>query len=354
MTDFEIPREVLRKQVQRAAFAKIEDMVLNNKGIIYGGYVRDMMIVEEHTRRFRANHPGLSNKLWDSSFAPETQGRHLIPSDMDICFYTVEEADDFIASLRNVREFTDVCSSNMYNSYYSPNIQCVKHVLIYINKIGYIPFLSPGITIAIQLDLVIPNAKIEPPFNNLDMLCNGFIKTQNDNYVREVKFSMHTGTILDNYTQAQRMQVISGIAKDLVEFKTHICFTSSCTSMRRYFNVMALRRVLKMYNKNIPWTLSNCPIKMSTEHSQAHDECCICYDTIKEGQQIMQSLCKKDNQEVVGCKMHYKCSIKYLHNEKHKAIQETNPTSSVILLKCPFRNPIDFRHCGLNIDNLYL
>ncbi len=341
---------MLLQKTKKAAYARLENIALNNKGIIYGGYVRDVMIAEEHARRFNMQHQESSDKFWDKSFSPETRGRLLIPNDMDICFYSVEEADYFIASLRQVTEFSDVVSS-MYHNYYSANISCVQHVLIYIKKIGYVPFVNPGATIIIQIDVVIPKVNIEPPFNNLDMLCNGFIMLQPDNTLRAVKYSSNTGTVLDDYTNVQKMQVVSGIVNDLVEFKTHLCFSSVYAPTRTDFNIMCMRRVMKMYNKTIPWTMYNSPIQVTTQNAEATHECCICCSPIENGESMIQSISKKSNdEEIVGSRMHYKCGMDYFYHEKHKDPDE----SGVIVLTCPFRVPIDFRGHASNLNNIYL
>lgn len=344
-------------KVKRAAFSKLEDIALRHNGIIYGGYVRDTMISEEFSSQFSIKHPsnegGINHpRYWDKNFSPETAKRLIVPSDIDLSFRSSEEADNFIASVEDVPEFREVYVSNITtNKYYSSNIQSMKHLLIQL-VIGEVPFLSNGLTVYIQADIIIPNSSIYPPFNNLDILCNGFIKSKEG-----ICFSRNTGTIIDFYSEVRHMQVVAGIANDMLQSKTYCCFSkSSPEDTTSYnFNIIAMRRIMKMHNKD--WTFLNLPFRTDlfklVDKAQQED-CSICMGELKQGEQVSYTVRRENNKELCGCKMHYTCFMNYLSHQRLAARQNPAENDEVFIFRCPYRNPIDLRHCIFDIKNIYI
>lgn len=350
-------------KVKIAGYTKLEEIAHKNNAITYGGYVRDTLISQEFSERFRRKYPcnedfANSAKFWDKTFDPETRKRLLIPSDMDLGFRSSDDVDNFISEIQRVEEFDKVVVTDVSNhKYYSPKIHSVKHVLIYM-VIGRIPFLTSGSTVLIHADLVVPKANImlEPPFNNLDFLCNGFIKTKEG-----IRFSRNTGTVIDFYTDFQRMQVSCGILSDMLQLKTYMCFSKSMavetTSYK--FNLVAMRRIMNMHNKG--WTFNNMPFKTEVlDISTDQKECTICFSDFEKGEKLAYTVLSNTSSdgtttEVCSCKMHYNCFMKYLASQRIAAAgSEPEYYGDVYVFRCPHRNPVDFRQCIFDIRGVYL
>jgi hypothetical protein len=349
-------------KVKRGGYTKLEELAFQNSGIIYGGYVRDNLIFEESKERFcnkfpgNAGNAGNASKYWDKTFSPETSNRLLVPNDMDVCFYSSDDADNFISEVQRVREFDRVFINDATNKkYYSPMIHNVKHMIIHMT-IGRIPFLTPGVTAMIAVDVVIPKANImrEPPFNNLDMLCNGFIKTKDG-----VRLSKNTGTVIDFYSEVKRMKVSAGIVSDMVQSKTYMCFSKSLAveTSAYNFNLIAMRRVMKLYSKG--WTFPNMPFKIEDfQDGETDTSCCICSVDFEEGDQLSYTMTHKNGVDLPCAKMHNKCFMKYLNHQRMEAPAnipyDAGNDEDAFVFKCPYRNPVDFRNCIMDIHSVYL
>jgi len=357
MTDHLKVKPSIFLKVKREANNCLESIVFENNGIIYGGYVRDSIIVDEYTKRFHKENPygDLCNQFYDKNISPETLPRLIIPSDMDVCFHNMDDADNFISAVRRIPQFRNVyINDTSAKKYYSPKILCVKSISIYLT-VGEIPFISRGKTVIMSMDVVIPkpNIDLEPPFNNLDMLCNGFIKVKQGYTEDAIRFSKNTGTCIDFYSLTDRIQVISGIIKDLVEFKTYLAFSQHYTPQNaKRCNVVAMRRVMKMHRKTHKWSFRNMPYKIEKSVDAAcQDNCCVCFSNIEVGEEKAYTVTHTENgDKLEGAKMHHMCFLQYLyHQQKDYVIGD-----DVFIFKCPYRNPVDFRKCISDISTAYL
>ena len=346
-------------KVKKQAYYKLEQLAIQ-KGVIYGGYVRDQMISEEFTKLFMDNHPcnaGVMHhkQFWDKTFSPATSKRLIIPNDMDVCFYSSQDADNFIASVKRVVEFDEVHEvDTTWERYYSPMIQKITHLTIRM-AIGRTPFITRGTTVIIQADIIVPkpHITIDPPFNNIDMLCNGFVKTNEG-----IRYSQNTGTAIDFYTKIKRMQVVAGIAADMLQFKSYICFSKSTMYQRLAydFNLVAMTRIMKLHNKG--WSFLNMPFKTETynrmHNSSETDSCIICCSDFVNGDTLSYTVCHKDDkeEEICGAKMHYTCCMQHLNHQKihYREVDQ----EEIFVFKCPYRTPITFNQCINDIEGAYL
>jgi hypothetical protein len=323
---------------KRSAYNYIKNMALNKNGIIYGGFVRDEMISQYYTNKFQQTHGNVpDNCYWNNIFSVETVARLLVPNDIDICFHSNVIAEEFINSVCCDTHFSKVIISAESNTgYYSSAIKSVQTLYIYV-EVGGIPFYSKRTTLILQVDVVIPHNPIFPPFGNLDMLCNAFIITKTGGTL----FSNNTGTVLDKYDYKDKAKIISDIKENLLLFKTHICFVGDIYTNNNRANLLATRRILKMHSKDTPWTFLNLPFKTTIETNHVSDkkECIICMSEFIHGEIVAFT----SNE---GCKMHYKCFMKYL---LHKYIDLNKQNHGACILRCPYRSIIDFRDCSNNV-----
>jgi hypothetical protein len=347
--------------VKREAFKAIKKICFDHNGTIFGGFVRDEFIAEYYNEKYmkdiKISEDEKKKKFWDINHSPSTRYRTLNPKDIDVSFKTESEADLFIEKLKTVSDFDHVSICTMrLNEYYEKmsNIKSVKTVIIHI-KIDQIPFVNSGRIISLSIDIIIPDTEnIEPPFNNLDFLCNGFVMTKDN----EKRFSKNTGTIIDQYTDYERIMVVSQILRDMRDFKTAICMSNIYSKKRRWINVIALDRITKMMNKKTPWTFINMPFKTEIyEETEEKTECCICSCSLDHNQKVAYTVSqKKDGTEIPAMKLHYKCMMKYLHHQKEDIVNsETfgNSRYAYTSYKCPCRNEITFTRCKIDIQFLY-
>jgi hypothetical protein len=343
-------------EIRRKAYEALKTSGFSHNGTIFGGFVRDEYIAEYHSAKFNREYHD-TTKYWDIEHMPDTKARLLIPSDMDISFRNDEDADDFIHSVKEIKEFKEVYVSDITHrdNQYSDMVSVLKSIrhLIIVMRVGHIPFKKNGVVISICVDVIVPNnPALQPPFNNLDMLCNGFIMTKDGGK----QFSRNTGTIIDKYSDYERAVVVPQIINDIHKFKTYICMTSSYRN-RRCVNVDALRRVRKMLVKKIPWTMLNMPYKTEiykgpVDNSEKQD-CSICFDALEDGQEIAYTtLVKEDDQtEIPAGKLHCRCMMQYLHSQTQNLCNTEG--DNVFTFKCPFRNKITFTRCKLDIQFAY-
>ena len=341
-------------QCKRLAFEKLKRTGLEHNGTIFGGFVRDEYISEYYTDKYKRENTNPSiSKYWDVEHSPETSARLLLPQDMDISFKTQQEADEFIAALQRIPEFSKVWVSTSNDSEYSRSIQSslesITHVCIDMH-FGREPFLRRGRLIKINIDVVIPlNKALEPPFGNLDMLCNGFILTSSGK-----RFSKNTGTIIDLYSDYERAVVTPQILRHMFDFKTYICMTNQYE--KQTINISAFNRVVKMTNKNTPWTILNLPYTRETyTPGDSEEECCICSDALENGDEVAYTSIQNEKQETIpSAKMHDQCFIRYLRHQTYEYdnFELENP-NKVYCFKCPARNSITFTRCKLDIQFAY-
>lgn len=64
----------------------IVSMFIEHGAIIFGGYVRDLIIRQHFISIFKSNGNPM-DKFWDPSFDPKTVNRLLVPNDIDIVVY---------------------------------------------------------------------------------------------------------------------------------------------------------------------------------------------------------------------------------------------------------------------------
>ena len=341
-------------QCKRLAFEKLKNTGIEHNGTIFGGFVRDEYISEYYTDKYkRENSNEHFKRYWDEKHSPETSSRLLMPRDIDISFKTHEEAHAFIEAVKCIPEFSKVWVNTQNTSDYPRSIQSslesIQHVCIDMH-FGREPFLHRGRLIKITIDVVVPFNKIlEPPFGNLDMLCNGFIMTKEGK-----RFSKNTGTIIDMYSDYERAVVTPQILRDMLNFKTYICMTNKFE--KQTLNISAFNRVVKMTNKNTPWTILNMPYTCEKYTScESEEECCICSDGLKNDEEIAYTSIQNEKLEkVTSAKMHNRCFMRYLRHQIHdyEDFKEEHP-NKVYCFKCPMRNSITFTRCKLDIQFAY-
>jgi len=227
------------------SYRDIESIVYDNDGIIYGGYIRDTMISKYYSDWYYAN--GYDKKDFDNiRVAKSLSKRTIKPKDMDIYFKTQEIANIFIQELST---FGNILTKNNNDFTYTGIYSLIQHKQIIL--------ISGDDNKELTFDISYPYKntekeceELEPPFNNLDMLCNGFIM-DNDG----IRYSSTTGTYMDILDVHRKKKEIAKITFDIYECKTELTTIGGLKIEEPYI----VGRVIKMMNRQFGWTIINTP-----------------------------------------------------------------------------------------------
>jgi len=324
---------------------EIKDIGLSNQGIIFGGLVRDT-IISTHFRKQFNNKKIEFNKYWDNKYDIETSKRILIPNDMDIYFKNEINSKKFINKINQfVSNFNGKVIINNINksaSIYINNNLSLNHtklsIQLYIGK----TIRFKGVKLTFNIDLLfnnnINNNTIEPPFYNLDFLCNVFIM-EKINGRTSIRLSNCTGTPIDSMNYINKAKTTIDIMTDITNLTTS--FTRNINNFKTEF--INCYRILKMIDKpNYYWNIINIPFKISNKLENKDEICYICLEEIENinnDNKIVEINTNKNKSNII----HYNCFITYLKQEQvNKYI---NPETKLIECRCPFRNPFNFKEC---------
>lgn len=345
MTDRKtIKSEIILPQIKHNIFNLIKNTVFERNGVVFGGMVRNSIISDHYKKNYykysKENNLKNSNKrFWDASYHPETALRTLVADDIDISFETSMESADFISDMMTMCydekvsiDIEDMSSSSKYGVDIS-----VKKMTLHIN-VGKIPFSFEGYDFDITIDIVVPdNKNIQPPFKNLDLLCNGFIMTKYG-----MMFSKFTGTKIDNMSELDRIIASKDIIKDMINLKTKFCWMEKKKQKNGLkYNSHAFKRIEKLLNNGTPWIVTNLPFKMEKViENDMCDECCICSSNFEMNE--IKSFIVSSN-DIDCCKMHTKCFFKYMEYQLKYMYENSDCCDSQeFTFKCPLRTTIDF------------
>jgi hypothetical protein len=345
--------------IKNSILWEVKNIIFKWKGIIYGGFVRDYIIADHYQKLFWDKHA--VNKYtytdyWNEKIDKATLLRTLIPKDIDVCLYNKTDMDKMMGEIKELvnRRFgisnvtiEDSILTNDSNEYINRPAGSLYRYEFKI-RFGTIPYVSNGIEIDINLDIIISNSKqLMPPFNKLDFLCNGFMMTQDN----DVKLSPCTGTGIDKLKLVERKEIEFKIIRDIINFKTDYCMqfpdaTIPYTIIR--YNEQACRRIEKMIYKKNMWNIQNMPFVIEQYTGTDGPNCCICCDVIKNKEKAANVPVYDSNKKklIQGSYFHADCFFKYLNSQIRNKITEIFEDEPSIIetafLKCPFRNNIDF------------
>jgi hypothetical protein len=322
---------------KKAIFHTLKSKAFDNSGIIFGGMIRDEIIAEHFKSVFNTYAKTQEGKeyikgnfsaaYWDTKIHPETASRTLVANDMDVFFTNIDDADNFITEIRDIFPNAEEINSGPLK-YGGPlsNLTGKKITLSY--NVGK-TFTFKGYDIEIPIDIVIGSNRInmEPPFNNLDMLCNGFIEDK----THTKKLSINTGTKIDKFNLLERTIASAKIMKDIIEFKTEICKKNYSSKHDLFYTI---NRYNKMINRG--WNITNLPYKIvnnKNEECIGYD-CCICSDSFDEATEKDQIVISNN-----GAKTHHGCLIKYMN------VQIENNAKNLV---CPHKSIITYNHIRVN------
>ena len=353
-----------RLREKRSLCNQVKTMAMNNKGILFGGVVRDDIIGKHYRKEFIKKELDF-DKYWDSSYDEETKYRLIVPNDIDVFFRAENNSITFQNKVREfVKDFNGTFhiadDINFRQMDYSQINKFLKHKVININiRIGKTLF-DRGININLKIDIIeiaqynyqsdnyeysLFSRKIEPPFNNLDFLCNAFIMEKNSSGDYVTRISNSTGTPIDEMIFSVKIAYSLSIINDIINLKTK--FARSILGYNtEYINCY---RILKMLDKNYSWTITNLPFRMITNidiKDESDDICCVCLENIKCDDKTSE-IVEVNTYKIKSNYLHKPCFLNYLYKEQQQ--KYVNPDTNTIECRCPFRGFFNFRDCHKEI-----
>jgi hypothetical protein len=286
-------------------------LATSDKTIIFGGYPRDSIIHDYHSKQYYAkiDELGLSyieaRKNYNKeTFLPEHKDRLLCANDID-CYMPTETIELFDTILK--KNLLEIKKKKLIDfSRYTNTKDIPSDLILYRYTIGFVMsgILTNIFNLAptIQLDIVhTDNTKFKlfkPPFAKLDFECNGLIMTNSDHQVI-LSDQLKAHNMLDNFEKLQK--IITKLCKyetDMVDFpyKTH--------------------RLLKMMTKGI--TIHNDHDLLISTSVDEDDVCVICLEKVKSKSNIRRTCCRS--------LYHIHC---YSKMYSHKDFNHTCPTCRI-------------------------
>ena len=358
-------------RIKYILYEKIKDIVFDNNGIIFGGYVRDAIISNHYKTIYNGCNSYDIHKFWNKSYQPETAARTLVAKDLDICMYSLEDLSNFLIAIQNIFNdevgYANISSSDLTvtneNSYFHIPIQMHKKIN-YTITIGKIPYVNRGIELSFYFDIIVPwRANRQPPFRKLDMLSNMFIMNR-----QGIVMSNQTGTIIDTMSILNKQKISASIMKDIVEFKTQFCLLNTKDNYdtgNLNYNDMVFKRINKMLLRNFKWNITNLPFtlcdykkkcKKGTDGGEAGnscDTCCICLSNFKNNDRMVKIFVDNSTKtEQVYSASHDKCLLKYFETQLENAKINRVMGAENFEFRCPMRNVINFKIMADNIDDI--
>jgi hypothetical protein len=355
-------------------FEEVKKTVFKHNGIIFGGFVRDMIIGDHYKEKYNGVNKYNIHKFWNRMYQPETAARTIVAKDMDICMNKEEDVDEFIVALRDIFNdrvgYANITSSmisvSSENSYFRIPINLHKKIN-YTITVGKIPFVHSGVEISFDFDIIVPrNPKLMPPFNRVDMLCNVFVLNK-----QGVVMSSNTGTIIDQMTILNKQKMSLRIMEDIVEFKTQFCmgnYTDNYTCGSFSYNSKVFERLNKMLFRTFKWNIENMPFILGEHKCVANaanaaapcdnsDKCCVCLSNYKNKEKVFKVFLDKStgqaSTEQVCCSIaHDKCIFKYFETQLENSKLDMITGGDDFNFRCPMRNVMNFKKCAENIDDI--
>ena len=173
---------------------QIGEIVTQCDGVIFGGFVRDMILHSHMCDRFYSAHKeGFADPMVD----PATADRLIVPRDIDCHFKTEGEYNHFVAELKHYGFQT---TKRINRTMYLPDSEGAKHIKLMArvpcterdlkriltdslplsvsrNVVDLLNFGNIVQPPTIHIDVIIHETK-SPPFSELDFRCNGLVMSK--------------------------------------------------------------------------------------------------------------------------------------------------------------------------------
>lgn len=285
----------------------IASELIDNDGVIFGGYVRDTVIHDHYASLFFEKH---HDKYDDPTFDPETKHRLLVPKDIDVFCQTGKRG--IIEVLEKLKKpDRDVTYRYVTPVYFSEGE--IKHLKVTIR----FPFIFSLIhkQVSIDLDVLHSKSKVEPPFGKCDMYCNAFLMDK-----RGIHLSTNTGDMdLDctSVLDIRRRKMEIDLLDDILVLKSKViqklAFNQTMDEFEINHRQRKIGRIINMLSRG--WTFTNLSFfdiyrfpHETKPLDQDTSDCKICLEPVPKFKAILKLTC-------CGITVDSDCLRKYLIGE---------------------------------------
>jgi hypothetical protein len=206
-------------QTQLKIMRDIVNVAIDAGGQVFGGYVRDSIILEETYKE-------KLEEVYENSAPPEFEiEEKLIPSDIDVCFRTQVDYNTFVRFLNKRKYKVTKCNTSAYDQYIFGHRKLFvdaeidvfelirKNLPSTISTTSIAEFIRPiSFSKRVQVDVIV--SIDNPPFKKLDFESNGLM--------------MSSGglTLCDQLSEKksilQKFETLTRIVEDIKERKTKL------------------------------------------------------------------------------------------------------------------------------------
>jgi len=346
------------ERIKYIVYENIKNLVFENKGIVYGGFVRDFIICDHYKKLYNQINSYSISAFWNKLIHPETAARTIVANDIDVCMYSEEDITQFITDLQNLfcldSGFDNVSSSDIVvdstMKYFGAPITTHRKINYKI-IVGKVPYVFSGVELSFDIDIIMPkNSNNQPPFYKTDLLSNIFLMNK-----QGIVISKNTGTIIDKMSQLDKQKITHLIMKDIVEFKTQIALRDKCyldhISGSFLYNCEVYHRIHKMMFRTFNWNITNLPFEICDfKDNNTATICSICLSNFKKKNKIIKMYIDNSTKTDKVCSVaHDYCLFKYFETQietsKHNKMNSTDEFE----FRCPMRNIMNFK---LHSDNI--
>lgn len=299
----------------------IRDEILNHNGLIFGGFVRDMIIHDYNATLFYDRYSDKKEaaiNYADKSIHPDTWDRTLIPRDID-CVIDREQFDKFHKILKKLRLKLTVKKTISPTDYLDnfltiPGNTVSQHLCIieidnsyWKRELSYLPLETHALEqmlmqkmeyVCIKMDCMVTEKPVTSPFlGSLDFVCNGL-------YLSKHGFGV-SQDLCSHKDHLGRFNIIHDIVEDIkIKRAVFLQTSAGCGS-----------RTAKLFNRG--WKIEDDDITTMDEEYEGH--CIMCHDSVPR---------RHFKLKCCDCRYHAKCLERHL-DFKNGTVKEC------VMCKCP-------------------
>lgn len=306
----------------------LKDLVLDSKGIIFGGFVRDYILhdtaaiayyqrqTDKNKEIQLANNDLVAHSDYDNeNYEPDTIDRLLLPNDIDVMFHDRAALNDFEAKVRNSDCFT-LYKKIEKNQQYFKGLPRSSQYSKWIIKVKVPPLMQSYLVNqpSFPLDIIVSNDEQQlPPLGACDFECN-----------KMIMFQVHGQEIITMHNKYKFAGIrhdkhVQNVKSDIIKKKAKFISRDYCSW-----------RLQKMLDKGFEIETDSMMVKVVG----ADDVCILCHMTI--GDLFIKRKC---------------CNAVYHPTCMEKIITKCDKCPSCRKMFSPFNSCIDISLCD-NVGRL--
>lgn len=304
-----INKPILFGRIKYKNIMNIAKIIIEEDGIIFGGFVRDKIAHDHFATLFYQKANGSIDNYANRKYDPSTVRRLINPKDIDCYFDKKENLDKFIQTLKNNNYIVYNHTVNDMKTYF-PHIKAeigdlshskllVEIPDVYSSLMKKLNNIFPNCMInevkdllreqfsekikktkktIFKIDVIVLNnqdnsKKLEPPFGSLDFECNGLLLNKYGLVLCKELMNSH----YMNLDPLKNINKLQSIIHDIINYRAKIVGKFDSTTAFRYKHIIS--KGYTIYNNVFEQLKINKPL---SETNQKEDDLCVmCLENFK-------------------------------------------------------------------------